>query len=84
MLIASPANPTGTILADQQLKEIAEFCEHRGIFLLVDEIYHGLVYTHAPKTAVGINENTLVINSFSKFYGMTGWRVGWIISQKDI
>ena len=80
VLIASPSNPTGTILADDQLQQIAEFCGNRNIFLLVDEIYHGLVYSQAPKTAVGINENTLVINSFSKFYGMTGWRVGWIVA----
>ncbi len=83
VLVASPSNPTGTILADQELQSIADFCAQKGVFLLVDEIYHGLVYTQAPKTAVGINENTLVINSFSKFYGMTGWRVGWIVSPKE-
>lgn len=82
VLIASPSNPTGTLLADQQLQKIADFCSDKGVFLLVDEIYHGLVYSQAPKTAVDINENTLVINSFSKFYGMTGWRVGWIVAPK--
>ena len=83
VLIASPANPTGTILEDEQLNKIADFCESKGVFLLLDEIYHGLVYDYAPKSAVGINDNTFVINSFSKFYGMTGWRVGWIVSPKD-
>ena len=83
VIVASPANPTGTILNDQQLQKIAEHCLEKGSFLLVDEIYHGLVYSQAPKTAVGINENTLVINSFSKFYGMTGWRVGWIVAPKN-
>lgn len=83
VLIASPSNPTGTILDDQELQKIAEFCAEKGVFLLVDEIYHGLVYSQAPRTAVGINENTFVINSFSKFYGMTGWRVGWVVAPKE-
>jgi len=82
VLLASPSNPTGTILEDVQLQNIADFCETKGVFLLVDEIYHGLVYGQTPKTAVGLNDNTFVINSFSKFYGMTGWRVGWIVSPK--
>jgi len=82
VLLASPSNPTGTILEDVQLQKIADFCESKGVFLLMDEIYHGLVYDKAPKTAVGLNDNTFVINSFSKFYGMTGWRVGWIVSPK--
>ncbi len=82
VLLASPSNPTGTILEDQQLQSIAEFCNEKSVFLLVDEIYHGLVYSKAPKTAVNINANTFVINSFSKFYGMTGWRVGWIVAPQ--
>ena len=83
VLIASPSNPTGTILEDQELQKISSFCADKGVFLLVDEIYHGLVYSQVPRTAVGINENTFVINSFSKFYGMTGWRVGWIVAPKN-
>jgi len=82
VLLASPSNPTGTLISNEQLEKIAEFCKERGVFLLVDEIYHGLVYDSVPKTAVGLNENTFVINSFSKFYGMTGWRVGWIVAPK--
>ncbi len=82
VLLASPSNPTGTLIEDSQLQSIADFCESKGVFLLVDEIYHGLVYENKPKTAVGLNDNTFVINSFSKFYGMTGWRVGWIVSPK--
>ncbi len=82
VLIASPSNPTGTILTNDELQKIVDFCAEKGVFLLVDEIYHGLVYSHAPRTAVDINENTFVINSFSKFYGMTGWRVGWIVAPK--
>ena len=82
VLLASPSNPTGTILENSELQKIADFCDSKNTFLLVDEIYHGLVYSNAPRTAVGLNENTFVINSFSKFYGMTGWRVGWIVSPK--
>ncbi len=82
VLLASPSNPTGTILENSELQKIADYCVSKNTFLLVDEIYHGLVYSNAPRTAVGLNENTFVINSFSKFYGMTGWRVGWIVSPK--
>jgi len=82
ILIASPSNPTGTMMCKQELIKIAEFCLKRGIFLLLDEIYHGLVYEDKPITAAGMNENIFVINSFSKFYGMTGWRVGWIVAPK--
>ncbi|MEM7401100.1 MAG: aminotransferase class I/II-fold pyridoxal phosphate-dependent enzyme [Pseudomonadota bacterium] len=82
VLVASPSNPTGTILEDEQLKKITDFCVEKNVFLLVDEIYHGLVYQQAPMTAAGLNDHTFVINSFSKFYGMTGWRVGWIVSPK--
>ena len=82
VLLASPSNPTGTIIDHSELLKIAELCESKGVFLLMDEIYHGLVYTQTPKTAVGLNDNTFVINSFSKFYGMTGWRVGWIVTPK--
>ena len=83
VLVASPSNPTGTILQDEQLMQIADFCAEKNVFLLVDEIYHGLIYQDATKTAAGLNEHTFVINSFSKFYGMTGWRVGWIVSPKN-
>lgn len=83
VLIASPSNPTGIIISDEQLEKIAAFCKTKGVFLLVDEIYHGLVYEAAPKTAAGLNDNVFVINSFSKFYGMTGWRVGWIVAPKQ-
>jgi len=82
VLLASPSNPTGTLIDNDELQKIADFCKAKGVFLLMDEIYHGLVYDKAPKTAVGLNDNTFVINSFSKFYGMTGWRVGWIVSPK--
>ncbi len=82
VLLASPSNPTGTIIENSELQKISDFCVSKGTFLLVDEIYHGLVYSNAPRTAAGLNENTFVINSFSKFYGMTGWRVGWIVSPK--
>ena len=83
VLLASPSNPTGTIISNEQLEKIAIFCKAKGVFLLVDEIYHGLVYGSAPNTAVGLNDNTFVINSFSKFYGMTGWRLGWIVAPKQ-
>lgn len=79
LLIASPANPTGTMLEEGRLAELVSVCQREGIWLLSDEIYHGLTYTRVAKTALAHSDNVIVINSFSKYFSMTGWRVGWII-----
>lgn len=80
--LASPSNPTGTTIATQALADIAKLVETRGGFLLVDEIYQGLSYGHAPTTALAISDDCLVINSFSKYFCMTGWRLGWLIASE--
>ncbi len=79
VLIASPANPTGTMLEPLRLREIAELCKARGIWFISDEIYHGLTYERRAETALSYSDEAIVINSFSKFFSMTGWRVGWMI-----
>jgi aspartate/methionine/tyrosine aminotransferase len=81
LVIASPANPTGTVLPPEQLAAIATWCEESGVQLVSDEIYHGLVYPGAPATSCAweTSREAIVVNSFSKYYAMTGWRLGWLL-----
>ncbi len=78
-LIASPNNPTGTMLEPARLAEIASVCRSLGLWLISDEIYHGLTYERPAETALRYSDDCIVINSFSKYYSMTGWRVGWMV-----
>jgi len=79
LLLASPANPTGTMLEPERLAEIARLAERRGFWFISDEIYHGLTYGMRADTALRYSSDTVVINSFSKFFSMTGWRIGWMV-----
>ena len=79
VLVASPANPTGTMMMGQALAELVAAAEAEGIRVISDEIYHGLDYAFAAETAARLSERALVINSFSKYFCMTGWRVGWMV-----
>ena len=83
-IVASPSNPTGTLLAKSELIEIAQFVKERGGYLIVDEIYHGLVYEGENDTALAVDNNIIIINSFSKYFNMTGWRVGWVVAPDDL
>ncbi len=83
VMLASPSNPTGTIIGQEKLLEIIEFATQRNAVVIVDEIYHGLVYDELLATAAGLSDKVFVINSFSKYFNMTGWRLGWIISPKS-
>ena len=78
-LVASPSNPTGTLIAPDELKRIYNEVIARGGTLIVDEIYQGLTYGVAPSTALSISDDLFVINSFSKYFQMTGWRLGWLV-----
>ena len=78
LLLGSPSNPTGTLVSRQEMRRIAEFIAERGGVLLVDEIYQGLVYDTEPWSALGLPGNVAAINSFSKYFCMTGWRLGWV------
>jgi aspartate/methionine/tyrosine aminotransferase len=79
LLIASPANPTGTMVEPGRLAALADACRARGLWLISDEIYHGLTYGAAARTALEVSDEAVVINSFSKYFSMTGWRVGWMV-----
>src|SRR6266850_1026957 len=79
LLLGSPSNPTGTLIDSPVLQQIASFIEERKGVLLVDEIYQGLVYGTDPVTALGLPGEVVIINSFSKYFCMTGWRLGWVV-----
>lgn len=81
VIVASPANPTGTIIDPQEMAAIARWCDARGVRLISDEVYHGLVYPGAPPTACAweTSRDAVVVNSFSKYFAMTGWRLGWML-----
>ncbi len=79
VLIASPANPTGTMYSPESLKALTEVCDALGLWFISDEIYHGLVFSGTEATALQYSPRAIVVNSFSKYYCMTGWRIGWMI-----
>ena len=80
VLVASPANPTGTLVPPDEMAAIHRVVQARGGVLIVDEIYHGLVYEGRAETALALGEDVFVLNSFSKYFGLTGWRVGWAVA----
>ena len=80
LIVASPANPTGTIIPADGLRAIAETCRARNIQIISDEIYHGLSYTHDIHSMLEFAPEAMVINSFSKYFSMAGWRIGWLLS----
>src|SRR4051794_28583498 len=84
VLVASPANPTGTMMTAQALHDLHAAAEREGIHFISDEIYHGLDYAFAADTAARLSENAIVINSFSKYFCMTGWRVGWMLVPDEL
>ncbi len=84
LLVASPANPTGTMLSPAALKELAQTCESAGVRFISDEIYHGLVYGMEQACALSYSDEAVIINSFSKYFCMTGWRIGWMIVPEQL
>ncbi len=83
ILVASPANPTGTILNRAELSGLAKSCQQHKGYLISDEIYHGLSYDTEAPSALEVDDNAYILNSFSKYYGMTGWRLGWLVAPLD-
>lgn len=79
LILASPSNPTGMRTAAPQMRQLIEAARSRNGFVIVDEIYHGLEYDAAPYTALQFADDIFVLNSFSKYFGMTGWRLGWMV-----
>ncbi|MGC1696623.1 MAG: aminotransferase class I/II-fold pyridoxal phosphate-dependent enzyme [Pseudolabrys sp.] len=84
LVVASPANPTGTMMEAGALAQLISAAEARGIRVISDEIYHGLDYALPAETAARLSERVLVINSFSKYFCMTGWRVGWMVVPENL
>jgi aspartate/methionine/tyrosine aminotransferase len=84
VLVASPANPTGTMTTPDVLDEMIRYCDEEGIWFISDEIYHGLDYAGEQKTALETSQNVIIINSFSKYYCMTGWRIGWMVLPEQL
>jgi len=84
LILASPANPTGTIIAPEELAAIARVCRARGIRIVSDEIYHGLSYVGPARSALQEEPGALIVNSFSKYFSMAGWRLGWLIVPPDL
>ena len=83
VMVASPSNPTGTVISPDKLEALLQKVRDRGGHLIVDEIYQSLWYGEAPHTALALGEDVFVINSFSKYFGMTGWRLGWLVAPQD-
>lgn len=79
LVVASPSNPTGTVLDGDALDELVRYCDSRGIQLIADEIYHGITYSRPAPSILGRSDRAIVINSFSKYFSMTGWRLGWMV-----
>lgn len=79
LLIASPANPTGTMISKERLRALTDVCQQHGVHFISDEIYHGLTYTRPADTALACSDDAIIINSFSKYFSMTGWRLGWMV-----
>lgn len=86
VVVASPANPTGTVISPEELAAIASWCESSGVRLISDEVYHGLVYPGSPATSCAweTSRDSIVVNSFSKYFAMTGWRLGWLLVPQEL
>jgi aspartate/methionine/tyrosine aminotransferase len=84
LIIASPANPTGTIIPASELKAITEVCTRKGIRIISDEIYHGLSYAEPTHSLLEFAPDALIVNSFSKYFSMAGWRLGWLVAPSDL
>ncbi len=84
LIVASPSNPTGTMVSGAELGVLARWCDERGVRLTSDEIYHGIVYDGHAASAVEVSDTAIVVNSFSKYFSMTGWRVGWLVVPTDL
>jgi aspartate/methionine/tyrosine aminotransferase len=84
LVIASPSNPTGSVLSGDELKVLADYCRDRDIRLVSDEIYHGITYGSPAASALTVSDDAVVVNSFSKYFSMMGWRLGWLVAPEDL
>ncbi len=84
LIVASPSNPTGTMVSREEMADLAATCRRRGTRLISDEIYHGLTFESRATSALEVTDDAIVINSFSKYFSMTGWRIGWMVVPPDL
>ena len=84
LILGSPANPTGSVIPTEEFCELVTYCDQHGIRLISDEIYHGITYGTDSATAAGLADSGFVVNSFSKYFSMTGWRLGWLLVPPDL
>lgn len=84
LIVASPANPTGTMIHAAEMTALTAYCRARGMRLVSDEIYHGIAYDRRAETALAFDSEAIVVNSFSKYYSMTGWRLGWMVVPEPL
>ncbi|EJN13529.1 aspartate/tyrosine/aromatic aminotransferase [Bradyrhizobium sp. YR681] len=84
VIVASPSNPTGSMLDRTAMSNLVHWCATRGIRLISDEIYHGITFGQHATTAASFNDQVIVVNSFSKYFSMTGWRIGWLVLPPDL
>lgn len=84
LIVASPSNPTGTIMAPEELQRLTAYCDANGIRLISDEIYHGIAFGQQAATAARFTDQAVLINSFSKYFCMTGWRLGWLVVPESM
>ncbi len=84
LVVASPSNPTGTMIHVAEFKALVDYCRDNAIRLISDEIYHGITYAEPAETALRHSDDAIVINSFSKYFSMTGWRLGWMVVPEDL
>jgi aspartate/methionine/tyrosine aminotransferase len=84
LIVASPSNPTGTMVNRAEMTALSDWCRHHHVRLISDEIYHGIVYEGEAVSAVEVSDQAIVVNSFSKYFSMTGWRVGWLVVPTEL
>lgn len=84
LIVASPSNPAGTMLDKAEMQKLADYCKANGIRMVSDEIYHGVTYEQDGVTALAVTDEAIVINSFSKYFSLTGWRLGWMVVPEDL
>ncbi|HVO04804.1 MAG TPA: aminotransferase class I/II-fold pyridoxal phosphate-dependent enzyme [Candidatus Cybelea sp.] len=84
LIVASPSNPVGAMVSPEALADLAQWCDRRGVRLISDEIYHGITYGMQAATAAALSDHAIVVNSFSKYFSMTGWRIGWLVLPPEL
>jgi aspartate/methionine/tyrosine aminotransferase len=84
LILTSPSNPTGTLICPVEFQKIVTYCEQNNIWLISDELYHGITFGERAQSALSMTQNAIIVNSFSKYFAMTGWRLGWLVLPENV